>query len=143
MNGGFVGGFIFPMITIGVIAGMIWYQIYPCAPIGLLIGCFLASVPAAICPMPFTLAALSIFIFFFGLYQTVPIFIASITSYTLVVGSGLFEFLQKRGQAGQQQEEDDDVEKDRSEALKIAESKNAMHTTEVAPSSTIKSPIRK
>ena len=40
-------------------------------------------------PSPMTMTALCCFIFFFGLYQTVPIFIAAVTSYTLLMGTGL------------------------------------------------------
>ena len=38
---------------------------------------------------------------YFGLYQTIPIFICVITSYTVVCGSGLFKALVDRGQAKQ------------------------------------------
>jgi H+/Cl- antiporter ClcA len=97
MNSGFVGGFIFPIIAIGVIAGVVGYQMYPGCPLGLMVGCFMAALPASICPMPMTLCGIAIYSFFFGLYQTVPIFIATIVSYTLIVGTGLFTELQKRG----------------------------------------------
>lgn len=88
MNGGFVGGFIFPIITIAVMCAVVCNNMYPQLPLGMCLGCFIAGLPAAICPMPFTLAGLAIFLFYFGLYQTVPIFITAITSYTIVVGSG-------------------------------------------------------
>ena len=93
---GYVGGFIFPMITVSMMAGAIAWQNFPYLPYGLCIGCFLAALPGGICPMPMTLASLSIFCFFFGMYQTGPILIATMTSYTLVSGSGLFGALQKR-----------------------------------------------
>jgi H+/Cl- antiporter ClcA len=97
MNSGFVGGFIFPIIAIGVIAGVVGHQMYPGCPLGLMVGCFMAALPASICPMPMTLCGIAIYCFFFGLYQTAPIFIAAVVSYTLIVGSGLFGELQKRG----------------------------------------------
>ena len=100
---GYVGGFIFPTITISIIAGVVCYQQYSYLPYGLCIGCFLAGMPSGICPMPFTLSCLAIFMFFFGIYQTAPILIASITSYTVVCGSGLFSALQSR--AKRQEEE--------------------------------------
>lgn len=37
---------------------------------GLCLGCFIAALPSGICPMPFTLSCLSIFMFYFGIYQT-------------------------------------------------------------------------
>lgn len=98
MNGGFVGGMIFPIMTIGAMAGVVANILYPELPLGLCVGSFIAALPASICPMPFTLACLSIFIFYFGLYQTAPIFIASITSYTLLTGSGLFNAMRRRGE---------------------------------------------
>lgn len=100
---GYVGGFIFPTLTIAIIAGVICYQQYSYLPYGLCIGCFLAGMPAGICPMPFTLSCLAIFLFFFGIYQTAPILLATITSYTVVCGSGLFSALQSR--AKKQEEE--------------------------------------
>ena len=49
--------------------------------------------------MPFTLIGIPIYILYFGLYQTIPIFICVITSYTVVCGSGLFKALADRGKA--------------------------------------------
>jgi len=63
------------------------------------IGCWMPAISAGICPMPITLTLLSLFVFNFGLYQTAPIFIATITSYTLVCGSGLFGALAARATA--------------------------------------------
>ncbi|CAE7623087.1 unnamed protein product, partial [Symbiodinium microadriaticum] len=54
MNCGFVGGFIFPVISIGVIAGVVCHQQYDYIPLGMSLACFIAAMPAAICPMPFT-----------------------------------------------------------------------------------------
>ena len=53
--------------------------------------------------MPFTLCGLAIFCFYIGLYQTAPIFISTIVSYTIVCGTGLFGAMQARGN---QQHED-------------------------------------
>ena len=55
MNCGMVGGFIFPMLTVGVIASAIGVQRYPDIPILLFISCFMSGIPSGICPMPFTL----------------------------------------------------------------------------------------
>ena len=93
---GFVGGFIFPTITIAIMAGVVCYQQFPGLPYGLCIGCFLAGLPSGICPMPFTLSCLAIFLFFFGFYQTAPILMSTITAYALVCGSGLFSAMRQR-----------------------------------------------
>lgn len=99
MNGGFVGGFIFPILTIGIMTGVLCHQLFNEVPLGLSVGCFLAALPSSVCPMPFTLSGLSIFCFYFGLYQTAPVFLSAIVSYTLVCGSGVFGRLLERGQA--------------------------------------------
>ena len=57
------------------------------------------AVPAAICPMPFTLLGIVVYCFYFGLYQTVPIYVSIVTSYLIVCGSGLFRKLADRGDA--------------------------------------------
>lgn len=107
MSSGFIGGFIFPLITIAIICGVVCNKMYPQVPLGLAVGCFMTSLPASICPMPFTLAALAIFCFYFGLYQTAPIFISTVVSYTIVCGTGLFGALQARGQ--QQTEQQNEI----------------------------------
>jgi hypothetical protein len=88
---------------------------YPSLPMGLCLGCFIAGLPAAVCPMPFTLAGLVIFVFFFGLYQTAPIFLTCIVSYTLVVGSGLFGAMARRGNAQAQDDKNSENAKVRNE----------------------------
>jgi H+/Cl- antiporter ClcA len=107
MNCGFVGGFIYPMITIGFIVGVIAHQRYEeDLPIGMTVTCFLAAVPSGICPMPFTLLGISCLVFFLGLQQTVPVFISCIVAYTLFTGIGIFGALQSRGE---KKNEADDV----------------------------------
>jgi H+/Cl- antiporter ClcA len=99
MNCGFVGGIIFPFLTMGMLAGTICYLHYDFLPLGLCVGTFMIAVPSGIVPMPFTLTCLSVFLFYFGLYQVVPIFIASFTAYLIVCGSGLFKKLSSRANA--------------------------------------------
>ncbi len=94
MNCGFVGGFVFPTILVGAIAAVVCFQWYPTIPLGMCVACFISAIPAGICPMPFTLAGLAIFTLYNGLYQTVPIYIATLMSYTVVCGSGVFTALQ-------------------------------------------------
>ena len=49
--------------------------------------------------MPFTLLGIAVYCFYFGIYQTVPIYISIITSYTVVCGSGIFRRLADKGNA--------------------------------------------
>jgi H+/Cl- antiporter ClcA len=97
LNCGFAGGFVFPMLSIGTFAGCVMALYYPSLPVGFCVSCFMAAVPAGICPMPFTLLGIAVYCFYFGIYQTVPIFISIITSYTVICGSGLFGILAHRG----------------------------------------------
>lgn len=98
MNCGFIGGFVFPLLSLGIIAGVIAHQQYDYLPLGLTIGCFLAAMPAGICPMPFTLVGISCFLLYFGLQQTVPIFISCVTAYLMFTGIGVMGVLQQRAQ---------------------------------------------
>ena len=43
MNCGFVGGFVFPMITIGALAGCVAALLHPTLPMGLIVGCFMGG----------------------------------------------------------------------------------------------------
>ena len=122
MNCGFIGGFVFPMILVGVIAGVMCFQFFPYLPIGFCVSCFMAAVPGSICPMPFTLACLAIFISYNGLYQTVPIYVACVSSYTLVCGSGIFTALQMRAL---KQAEDAEKAKAERENLKAAQARRS------------------
>ena len=87
------------MLTVGIMAACVGYQLYPDIPFLLFCGCFLAGIPSGVCPMPITLIALPCTLFFIGLEQTAPIFIAATTSYCIVVGSGVFAALQSRAAA--------------------------------------------
>lgn len=46
--------------------------------------------------MPYTLTLLSTIVFFFGTYQTIPVFISVITAYVIICGSGLMKKLSLR-----------------------------------------------
>ncbi|KAJ1424259.1 chloride channel [Ochromonadaceae sp. CCMP2298] len=93
MNCGFVGGVVFPFLTMGIITGCIAFQFYPHIPLGLFVASFMVSLPCGIVPMPFTFTCLSAFAFFLGLNQTVPVFVAVITSYSLVCSTGLMKHM--------------------------------------------------
>ncbi len=105
MNCGFVGGFVLPVISIGILCGVICHQQYDYVPLGLSVSCFMTALPAAICPMPFTLFGIATSIFFIGLYQTVPVFVSGITSYLMLTGIGLLGAIQARAKQNQGKQE--------------------------------------
>jgi H+/Cl- antiporter ClcA len=101
MNCGFVGGFVFPLIAIGQMAGVLCHQQYDSIPLGMSLACFLAAVPSALCPMPFTMLGISCYVFFLGLQQTVPVFISCIVAYSLLTGIGVLGAMQDRAKKNQ------------------------------------------
>mmetsp|Transcript_22329 Transcript_22329/g.32522 ORF Transcript_22329/g.32522 Transcript_22329/m.32522 type:complete len:546 (-) Transcript_22329:316-1953(-) len=117
MNCGFVGGFVFPIISIGIIAGVIAHQQYDYIPLGMSITCFLAAMPSAICPMPFTLFGIATSIFFLGLQQTVPIFISCVTAYLMFTGIGVMGALQNRANKAAKDRAKGKVKIDKEQAL--------------------------
>jgi H+/Cl- antiporter ClcA len=104
MNCGFVGGIVFPFLTMGIITGCIAFQYFPYIPLGLLVPAFMVALPCGIVPMPFTFTCLSAFAFFLGLHQTIPIFVAVITSYSLVCSPGLMKTMIQRSEERARQE---------------------------------------
>lgn len=92
----FIGGFCYPMITIGLMAALIASDLYPAVPIGLFLAGFMASITASLAPLTYTFTLLFALIFSLGPYQTTCVFISVLTSYTLVSGSGLLITLQKK-----------------------------------------------
>lgn len=105
MNCGFVGGFVLPTISIGIVCGVICHKEYDYIPLGMAVTCFMTALPAAICPMPFTLFGIAASVFFLGLYQTVPVFVGCITSYLMLTGIGLLGALQERARKNEQKKE--------------------------------------
>ena len=105
MNCGFVGGFVLPTISIGIVCGVICHKQYDYIPLGMAVTCFMTALPAAICPMPFTLFGIAASVFFLGLYQTVPVFVGCITSYLMLTGIGLLGALQERARQNEQKKE--------------------------------------
>jgi H+/Cl- antiporter ClcA len=101
MNCGFVGGFIYPLITMGTIAGTACYMKFSYLPIGLCLSCFITAIPSGLVPMPYTLTCLSCFTFSLNNYQAAPVFIATMTSYLIVSGSGILPKLQAKVQERQ------------------------------------------
>lgn len=96
MNCGFVGGIIYPFVTMGIIAGSYMFKYYSYVPEGLCIGTFMVSLACGVVPLPFTFSCLSIFLFYFGVEQTVPIFLSCFICYWIVSGTGLLKALVSR-----------------------------------------------
>eukprot|EP00930_Biecheleria_cincta_P084833 TRINITY_DN74268_c0_g1_i1.p1 TRINITY_DN74268_c0_g1~~TRINITY_DN74268_c0_g1_i1.p1 ORF type:complete len:512 (+),score=64.36 TRINITY_DN74268_c0_g1_i1:60-1595(+) len=96
--GGLVGGPFFPVLYIGVVVGVLaaripGFDLFPAFTIPVV----MVSVPAAIFPIPFTMVAMPISMFNLGPLWCVPILVGIITSYTLLVGSGLVKKLAAKG----------------------------------------------
>lgn len=104
MNCGFVGGFVMPLISIGLTCGVLCHKQYDDIPLGMSLACFIAAVPSALCPMPFTMLGISCYIFFLGLQQTVPVFISCIVAYLCLTGIGVLGAMQERANKNQQKD---------------------------------------
>lgn len=98
MNCGFIGGIIYPFLSMGTIIGVIAYKMHSEVPLGLFVSSFLVGLPSGIVPMPLTFVSLACFLFFFGYYQTVPVFVACVTSFSIVSSSGLMKGLVMQAQ---------------------------------------------
>jgi H+/Cl- antiporter ClcA len=99
LSTGFIGGTVFPMLFLGGAAGMALHAIIPGIPAGLAVPAAMAAVPGAAVPIPFSLIAIVAFSVTVGAANVAPIGIAVLTSYLLVVGTGL---------AGEAQAHDDE-----------------------------------
>jgi H+/Cl- antiporter ClcA len=99
LSTGFIGGTVFPMLFIGGAVGMALHTIIPGIPAGLAVPAAMAAVPGAAVPIPFSLIAIVAFSVTVGAANVAPIGIAVLTSYLLVVGTGL---------AGEAQAHDDE-----------------------------------
>jgi H+/Cl- antiporter ClcA len=89
MSTGFIGGSIFPMLFIGGTAGMALHAIVSGIPAGLAVPAAMAAVPGAAVAIPFSLIAIIAFAVTLGPANVAPVGIAVLTSYLLVVGTGL------------------------------------------------------
>jgi H+/Cl- antiporter ClcA len=99
LSTGFIGGTVFPTLFIGGAAGMALHTIIPGIPAGLAVPAAMAAMPGAVVAIPFSLIAIVAFAVTLGPADVAPIGIAVLTSYLLVVGTGL---------AGEAQAHDDE-----------------------------------
>jgi len=90
---GFIGGPFFPLIFSGACVGSAINLIIPEIPALVTVPCCLVAVATSILPGIFTFTILSSFIFVLGGPLTAPVFIACISSYTVVSGMGLVQVL--------------------------------------------------
>jgi hypothetical protein len=51
----------------------------------------MVAIPCAFVPVPITFSVLVASIFFLGAYQSIPVFVAIFTAYTIMCGSGLMK----------------------------------------------------
>ena len=86
---GFIGGTVFPMLFIGGAAGMALHTAIPGIPAGLAVPAAMAAVPGAAIAIPFSLIAIVAFAVTVSPAEIAPIGIAVLTSYLLVVGTGI------------------------------------------------------
>jgi len=94
--GGMVGGPFFPVLFIGVVIGQLCALIpidWSVHPTAITVPVVMVSMPSSVFPIPFTLVAIPLSYFHLGTDGCVPILVGIVTSYTLVVGSGLIKAL--------------------------------------------------
>jgi len=87
---GFIGGPIFPMLFVGATLGSAVNLVFPQIPLGLAVACLMAAVPAAIVPIPIALAVIVIVVVGLSPMDTIPVFLAALTSFAVANGLGLF-----------------------------------------------------
>ena len=115
MNCGMVGGFIFPIITVAAMIGVLAFQLVTdddcsvghvdpvtgesnlCSePFALYICCFIAAVPCSVVPLPLTFIFLVGVLFFLGLNQMTCVTASVFVSYFIVCGTGIIENIMKK-----------------------------------------------
>ncbi|CAE8723574.1 unnamed protein product, partial [Polarella glacialis] len=104
-SGGLVGGILFPLMYLGLVFGEIMahfpgFQHFNQLPgAAFTVPVLMSSLPASIIPVPFTMVALPVTLFGLGPLWCVPLFVAVLASYSVVVGSGLLRRLLLRATA--------------------------------------------
>ena len=86
---GFIGGPIFPLLFVGSTVGSAILLLFPQLPEGLVLGCMIVAVPAAIVPIPLAIAVIGALIVGLPLTNTAPIFLAALVAFSIVRGSGI------------------------------------------------------
>jgi H+/Cl- antiporter ClcA len=96
---GFIGGPIFPMLFVGATLGSAINLAYPQIPLGLAVGCMMVAIPAVVVPIPLALGIIGILIVGLSPMNSLPVMMASLTSYSIAHGLGLFAGGGKKKQA--------------------------------------------
>jgi chloride channel protein, CIC family len=89
LSTGYIGGTVFPMLFLGGTLGMVIHVVIPGVPLGLAVPAAMAAVPGAAVAIPFSLIAIVAFAVTVDAANVAPIGIAVLTSYLVVVGTGL------------------------------------------------------
>ena len=92
---GFIGGPIFPLLFVGTTVGSAILLLFPQLPIGLALGCLTVAVPAAVVPIPLTLAAIGVVIIGSPPSNALPLVLAALVSFS--VSHGLIMRTRKQG----------------------------------------------
>lgn len=93
---GFIGGPIFPLLFVGATLGSAVNLLFPQIPLGLAVGCMMVAVPAALVPIPIALAVIGILVVGLSPMNSLPVIMASLISFSLAQGLGLFARSEKK-----------------------------------------------
>lgn len=95
---GFIGGPIFPLLFVGATLGSAINLIFPQIPLGLSVACMMVAVPAAIVPIPLALAVIGIIVVGLSPTNAMPVILASLISFSVAHGLGLFAGSKKKSE---------------------------------------------
>ena len=87
--GGWIGGPILPLMSIGVCLGLVESKTFPSVPSSLLVPCSIASVVGSIVPVSFGLAVTLVQLFDLDATQGGPVLIAALVGHSVTGGLGL------------------------------------------------------
>jgi len=94
--GGWFGGPVFPLASIGVCLGLVVAKAFAFIPLSLAVPCCIAAVLGAAVPLPFTIAVALIQIFALDLDQAGPVLVAGVVAHGVTGGSGCIRYLGQR-----------------------------------------------
>lgn len=88
LSTGFIGGPIFPLFFVGGAAGTALHLLFPAVPLALSVSCLMTAVPAALLPIPFTLAVIVLLVTGIPVTEAIPVFLAGVVAYFVTHGVG-------------------------------------------------------
>lgn len=116
MNCGFIGGPIFPLLSLGLLSGVVLHINFPGVPLALGITGFMVAITGAFIPITFTLVCFAAFSLYLGKTEITPVFVAALTSYIALSASGflavLHNFAEARRSPGTNQRNDCNLTRD-------------------------------